>query len=50
VPHCIHKITVEEAWNEVRRIFAEVVAPSRYLAMLSADTVSSRTATAVPEQ
>jgi ADP-heptose:LPS heptosyltransferase len=41
VSHCIHKITVEEAWKEVRRIFAEVVAPSRYLEKLSANMASS---------
>jgi len=31
VSHCIHEITVEKAWQAVRRMFEEVVAPSRYL-------------------
>ena len=41
VPHCIHKITVEQAWNEVRRIFAEVVTPSRQSRDLGANMASS---------
>jgi ADP-heptose:LPS heptosyltransferase len=31
LPPCIHEITVEKAWQAVRRMFEEVVAPSRYL-------------------
>ena len=31
VSHCIREVTAEKAWQVVRRMFEEVVAPSRYL-------------------